>query len=69
MGTEIWLGRFFVQLDAATELFWTERKLGGRLYHLLNVGVYDMPHIQKGCVAFNITILYVSFKFGWIPKR
>ncbi len=65
----IWLGRFFVKLEFERELFWTDRKAGGRLYHWFNVGVYDMSHIQEGCGSFSVTILFASFKFGWTPKH
>lgn len=69
MGKMVRIGRFFLHFELAKELFWTDRKQGGRLYHLINIGVYDMPQISEGCGSFSMSILFVSFKFGWAPKR
>lgn len=65
----ICFGRFFVEVDFARELFWTDRKDGGRLYHFFNFGIYDMSHLGEGCGAISLTVLFASFKFGWIGYR
>lgn len=62
----VWLGKVFLKADFGTELFWTDRKEGGRLYHLFHLGIYDMPHLQEGCKAITLCILFASFKIGWV---
>lgn len=64
----IHLGRFFLQGNVVKELFWTDRKQGGRLYHLFSMGVYDMSHINEGCKAFSLTLLFISFKIGYTGR-
>jgi hypothetical protein len=63
------LGRFFINADSDKELFWTDRKQGGRLYHFFNLGYYKMDHIQKGCGAISLTVPFVTIKLGWTPKK
>lgn len=64
----IWLGRFFFKVQFSKELFWTDRADGGRLYHFLNIGYYNMNHIQEGCRSLSVTVLFSTIKFGWIKK-
>lgn len=76
MMKKFWFGRFFVGFQASKELYWTDRKLGGRLYHLFNIGVYDMSHLDNTenvkpltIGAFTMTLLWFGIKIGWGKKK
>lgn len=63
----IWIGNVFFDASCDKELFYTERKQGGKLYHIFNIGIYEMNHVNKGCKAASVTIPFVNFKIGYNP--
>lgn len=58
--------KLVLDADFDKELFWIDRKNGGRLYMLFNVGVYDMSHIRDGIKVLSLTLPFATFKIGWI---
>lgn len=67
-GDDMRIGRIFFDINFDKELFWIDRKQGGRLYLLFNIGMYDMSHIGEDCKALSITIPFASFKICRIAK-
>lgn len=59
-----WVGNLFIEIQANTELYWIDRKQGGRLYMLFNIGLYTMSHINDGCKALSITLPFFGIKVG-----
>lgn len=58
--------RLVLDFSVDKELYWVDRKQGGRLYHLFNFGIYDMNHIRDDLYVLTLTIPFAQFKVGWI---
>ncbi|CAH0528312.1 hypothetical protein CTH30272_01987 [Allocatenococcus thiocycli] len=62
------LNRFVFSFDVAKELYWTDRKQGGRLYHIFNLGVYSHFIAGVKCSTLSLTLPFVSAKIAYIHK-
>ena len=58
--------RLVLDFSVDKELYWVDRKQGGRLYHFFNLGVYHMNHIKDNLYVLSLTVPFAQLKIGWI---